>query len=73
MTVEELDAKILDLNQQIYALREQVKALTAERDKLFAVEEVKRKVALMSNAERAALVQAVQGGTVESELEVHTP
>lgn len=66
MTVEQLTAELQRLNEQRAALREQAIAVHAVLDRKQAVETARRKLAEMSDVEKAALAQLVQAEGIES-------
>jgi hypothetical protein len=55
MTIEEIEAKLLELGAEKDALREAMRALTAQRDELAARESAQKKLEAMSPAERKVL------------------
>lgn len=66
MTVEQLTAELQRLNEQRAALREQAMAAHAVLDRKQAVATARRKLAEMSDVEKAALAQLVQAEGIES-------
>lgn len=66
MTVEQLTAELQRLNEQRAALREQAMGVHAVLDRKQAVETARRKLAEMSDVEKAALAQLVQAEGIES-------
>lgn len=60
MTIEQLQKQIDELNAKGDALREEIKVLKAQRDKLIGEEQARAKWEAMSDAEKAAMAQYVQ-------------
>ena len=66
MTVEQLTAELQRINEERAALREQAMAVHAVLDRKQAVETARRKLAEMSDVEKAALAQIVAAEGIES-------
>lgn len=74
MTLQEIDEKLITLRAQRDEIKEALRELTARRDGLAAQEEARRRVELMGDAERAALLQAISDvGSIDSSEGVGTP
>lgn len=71
MTLEELDAEIIRLSNE-EAPKADRRAATEAYDRKFADAELDRRLATMSDAEKAALIQRVQADGVKSDGEVGT-
>lgn len=66
MTLEELDAEIVRLQNEEAPKAERLRA-TAAYDRAFAQAEVQRKLGTMSDAEKAALAQYVKADGIGSD------
>lgn len=73
MSLEQLEKENQKLMAQKDAIRENQKVITALMDEKSSMAEAQRKVATMSNAEKAALVQVLQPQGIASEETFGTP
>ena len=67
LEIEDIERQIHLKSEQREALRAEQDALSQRKDSLMAMVAARKKVATMSDAERAAMVQAIQVGGVGSE------
>lgn len=73
MTVEELDEQLLEMSLKKGELLEDMREMRRLRDEKFHLEEAERKLATMSDPEKAALVQAIHSNGIESHEKSGTP
>lgn len=66
LTVEQLDEQLMELGLKRSAITEEMRQLRRIRDQLFLIEEAQHRVASMSDAEKAALTQAISMPPIES-------
>ena len=67
LEIEDIERQIHLKSEQRETLRLEQDALSQRKDSLMAMVAARKKVATMSDAERAAMVQAIQVGGVGSE------
>lgn len=65
-TVEQIEDELRAVNKQRDELTQQARSLAEELDQLKYAESAARKLASMQPAERAALAQMLQAGSIES-------
>jgi hypothetical protein len=72
-TVEEIDEELMKLGQKRDQIKAEMLDLTRVRDEKAALEAAEQRVATMSDPERAALLQTLQAGGIESDHKMGTP
>jgi hypothetical protein len=73
-TVAEYDELLLRMSGEVDRLKDAMRKIRQERDRVEALESAEKKVAGMSDAERAAMAQAIGGaGNVPSHAGLGTP
>lgn len=73
MSAAELNERLHEITEQRHALREEALAVHAAMDKQILAEDAERRVAALSDSEKAALRQALGPEGVETEEAVGVP